>query len=969
MKIQRVLFLKIVGTIGLIVLLLTPIITSNEFPITSNVTMNNQSSVIALDDTVEIYSDDDFVSQSWPGNGILGDPFLISGLEIGDTDGPSIDIQNTRAYFIVSDCHILETTYGTGITLRNVSNAEVFQCTIDNGYLGLFNSENSSLQLNVLIGSYVSLSLSGSSHCVADNNELIGMVSGSSGSATILGGQTENCTISNNNVSYGTHYGIDLHTANDASIINNSISGYAQHGIRLYMSNNILIHGNNISDCIEAGIYLYYSDNAVVSNCTVIDCGYSIYNYYADYPTFHNSTFENCGLGYREGPYEAYEIDSLNVFVNGKPLGVFLDLSDMAIDSSIYGQILVYDCYNLTFTGGSFHNCSGIIGAYNYKCTFSDISVVDSYNYGVDIFHGQSCNYTRLTISDSRLFDFSMKQSQYCNVSDSTFGNAGFRLRAWGANSPYFDHTMYGNTVDGKELATFFFEEDMIIDISSFGQVIIGNCNNVTLTNGYFEDIHNPIQVGICNGSKVENSFVSGSLEVGIHIDWSTYIEVSNCEVYNTSGYDYNTGHGIFVLGSDYCKVKSNTLVNNERNDLKLWSSDETIVEDNSITSTTAYQSVHNEFSPNSTFVRNRISGIGDGIYVDESSRVHIEDNEFRSEHYCVYLKEGHYTNVTGNSFIDNQYSGGVFAYNIHNLTVEKNFFNVSNSAVYGFNFEDSDFHANIISEAFNGFNIRDSSNLMVTENQMNFTRNGIVFNSVSSSNIIGNKLYCGIDTGISLKGTSSQNVIYDNEIAWFMNNNGFDEGTDNQWDDGISKGNAWSDYSGTGTYPVDGTANSIDHYPSQILDNIAPAVSGCDDVLYLVDEFDQWINWTVSDLYEYEFSIEQNGTEVDSGEWNTGLIEYNVTGLELGNYNFTITLSDYAGNIATDTIFVYVVTELPTTTTTTTTTTTISTTTGTTTNDTTTDPVGPLTIPIEFIVIGGALVAVVVVLILVKRR
>jgi len=201
------------------------------------------------------------------------------------------------------------------------------------------------------------------------------------------------------------------------------------------------------------------------------------------------------------------------------------------------------------------------------------------------------------------------------------------------------------------------------------------------------------------------------------------------------------------------------------------------------------------------------------------------------------------------------------------------------------------------------------------------------------------------------------------------MNNNGFDEGTDNQWDDGISKGNAWSDYSGTGTYPVDGTANSIDHYPSQILDNIAPAVSGCDDVLYLVDEFDQWINWTVSDLYEYEFSIEQNGTEVDSGEWNTGLIEYNVTGLELGNYNFTITLSDYAGNIATDTIFVYVVTELPTTTTTTTTTTTISTTTGTTTNDTTTDPVGPLTIPIEFIVIGGALVAVVVVLILVKRR
>ncbi|MHA2085859.1 MAG: hypothetical protein ACW992_11310, partial [Candidatus Thorarchaeota archaeon] len=43
----------------------------------------------------------------------------------------------------------------------------------------------------------------------------------------------------------------------------------------------------------------------------------------------------------------------------------------------------------------------------------------------------------------------------------------------------------------------------------------------------------------------------------------------------------------------------------------------------------------------------------------------------------------------------------------------------------------------------------------------------------------------------------------------------GFDEGRNNTWYDATTEeGNWWSDYSGSGTYIIDGPSNSADQYP-----------------------------------------------------------------------------------------------------------------------------------------------------------
>ncbi|GAG96993.1 unnamed protein product [marine sediment metagenome] len=57
----------------------------------------------------------------------------------------------------------------------------------------------------------------------------------------------------------------------------------------------------------------------------------------------------------------------------------------------------------------------------------------------------------------------------------------------------------------------------------------------------------------------------------------------------------------------------------------------------------------------------------------------------------------------------------------------------------------------------------------------------------------------------------SNYNVLYLNRLGYNAENNALDNGKrdSNIWDDGVSVGNWWSDYDGTGTYEIMGWAYS----------------------------------------------------------------------------------------------------------------------------------------------------------------
>jgi hypothetical protein len=63
------------------------------------------------------------------------------------------------------------------------------------------------------------------------------------------------------------------------------------------------------------------------------------------------------------------------------------------------------------------------------------------------------------------------------------------------------------------------------------------------------------------------------------------------------------------------------------------------------------------------------------------------------------------------------------------------------------------------------------------------------------------------------LDGNCANNRIYENKIGW-NGQNAICDGSYNTWDDGVNRGNIWSDYNSTHQYIVPGEGYCIDHYP-----------------------------------------------------------------------------------------------------------------------------------------------------------
>jgi hypothetical protein len=138
---------------------------------------------------------------------------------------------------------------------------------------------------------------------------------------------------------------------------------------------------------------------------------------------------------------------------------------------------------------------------------------------------------------------------------------------------------------------------------------------------------------------------------------------------------------------------------------------------------------------------------------------------------------------------------------------------------------------------------------------------------------------------------------------------NAQDDGMENTWDDGVSIGNFWGDYSGTGLYWIAGQAQSVDRFPNGTIgDPIPPKISGPPDMEYKVGTVGHFLDWNISEEYPHEFLVLRNGSIVVSGEPYRHSLKIWVDGLKIGIYNYTLVISDLGGNYACDTVFVRVI-------------------------------------------------------------
>jgi len=217
------------------------------------------------------------------------------------------------------------------------------------------------------------------------------------------------------------------------------------------------------------------------------------------------------------------------------------------------------------------------------------------------------------------------------------------------------------------------------------------------------------------------------------------------------------------------------------------------------------------------------------------------------------------------------------------------------------------------IYECWIGIQMGLTSNCTVAFSRISNNHRGLLFDSGEFNRIENNTIFSNTENGLEFAWGVSNNSVVGNRIGWNGvdgpgEENAIDHGEDNHFDDGISRGNEWSDFNDTTPYTILGTSGSNDSYPVLLSDNIEPVISDVMDTAIDVETTGNVLTWIASDEYPDRYRIEIDGYLLSSSSWNGDPITTNLDALSVGSYSYVITVYDAVGNSVMDTVYVSVV-------------------------------------------------------------
>ena len=225
----------------------------------------------------------------------------------------------------------------------------------------------------------------------------------------------------------------------------------------------------------------------------------------------------------------------------------------------------------------------------------------------------------------------------------------------------------------------------------------------------------------------------------------------------------------------------------------------------------------------------------------------------------------------------------------------------------------DSSASGNAFYGCWNGILMFNSENCTVYDNEIHNNQYGVKLEWTEWCEITNNSIYSNDEFGIEVAFYSYNNSFYGNSIGWNYlsggdEENAIDNGEDNRFDDGISLGNLWSDYTVAEPYQVPGLAGVTDEFAGLLVDDTAPAIVPQYDTAIDAESIDNTLTWLVGDEFPATYMIEENEYLATTGIWSGEEITISLDHLEVGTYELTITIYDGADNSATDVVFVSVI-------------------------------------------------------------
>ncbi|MHA2303083.1 MAG: hypothetical protein ACXACD_19225, partial [Candidatus Thorarchaeota archaeon] len=110
----------------------------------------------------------------------------------------------------------------------------------------------------------------------------------------------------------------------------------------------------------------------------------------------------------------------------------------------------------------------------------------------------------------------------------------------------------------------------------------------------------------------------------------------------------------------------------------------------------------------------------------------------------------------------------------------------------------------------------------------------------------------------------------------------------------------------------------AIDTVMVTVTDTLAPTSDSPLNVDFEEGALGYTITWTLYDANPNSYAIYRNNTQIESGPWNGSAITISLDGLSIGVWNYTLVVQDTMGFATSDTVFVTVAVQSPTTPTTT---------------------------------------------------
>lgn len=838
-----------------------------------------------------------------------GENLRIVGGDISDTYAEGIYLEDIE-WATIAD-NVIQDLSGEGIKAASTSHNGMIEGNqiLNEGETGIIISgENWTVQDNVIEANIGIISDTGGYIEVLRNEILTGASIG------IQLSYREDALVVNNTIGEATANSLYV-LYGHRSIINGNILNGGYDGLRIRQSENVTAIGNEVNDFTYRSIDVHYSDGLIANNNTIVDSEYlGFYITHTERATFHYNTFlESSFLFETIQTIAEMNHSILGNYVNGLPVYYAFDETGQSIDGTLYGQIMIVNCSDMAVTGGYFNDQSqaftvrhsenvvidglemvdirvGNIVEYSDEISISDCTIEGVTKFRSIIF--QHCeNVTATNINATYIDDtgsgavFSAHFTVSLDIIDCNFYNTKEPISAiWGSNLSVIDCTFLN--VEGYAIYSnvnpYPVVQGCSIDNATYGFMLGGSQHAVVTQN----DIrHTTYAIHSTGGTDSYNATVTlNHLQdnvYGIMLKYADNWIITN----NTILWSSNMGIHISNL-ANVAQISYNTIalsgVNNGYDSVgQYW-------DDNVDTG-----NIWGDFTGTAPYIIPGGAGSQDRYPITfEITEPIINDPidiyyaEGSTGNYIVWLP---YDNSLRNWEIEmdgSYWAGASWNYNNINVSIDGLVYGTHTAIVTVW-----DIDQNTVSDTVLIYVYDD------TPPEIDSPANQWLF-----IDVIGQT----VDWEISDLHPGIYTLLVD-EVE-------FDTGT---WTSGMLSLDVDDIDEGEHTlvlivYDIDGNSVSDVVLVRVIDDNDNPTIEDAEDVVYIEGTTGNVLDWTADDDYPATYAISLNGTLVKEGNWGGARIVFDVDGLAVGIYEFTLTVYDMSGNHATSSANVTVIPVVP---------------------------------------------------------